>query len=184
MDRKTGLPRQEAIQGAVQANEAVNKAGGASTMAGAAGAGLLVGGLAIGPVAALAGAAGAAYATTRGDEWGDAARATGDASAAAYAKAKELDRDHHILSRTKDALVTGYNKAVEIDQQYSILDRTKRFARDSYSKAREIDQQYDLSGKAASATISGMNSITKMMAPSEKKALAGEGKRMFSEGNK
>jgi hypothetical protein len=83
-----------------RANQGLSTAGGASTVAGAAAVGLVAGAMALGPITALAGAAGAAYATTRDDGWGNAARSTGNAASASFNKAREIDRQYNVLGDT------------------------------------------------------------------------------------
>jgi len=73
---------------ASQGTQAVRAAGGASTMGAAATLGAVAGAIVMGPLTAVAAAGAAAYATTRGDDVGNMARATGKQALTAFEKAK------------------------------------------------------------------------------------------------
>ena len=73
---------------ASQGTQAVRAAGGASTMGAAATLAAVGGAVVMGPLTAVAAGAAAAYATTRGDDVGDMARAAGKQAITAVEKAK------------------------------------------------------------------------------------------------
>lgn len=113
---------------------------GAKVMAGAAAAGGIAVTAAAGSVTlGLVGAAGAAYAASRSDAVGDAARSTGKAAIAVGNKAAEFNREHHITDKVSAAAKKGY------------------------ATAKEVDQKHNFSGKAASGISKMMNGLTKKL---------------------
>lgn len=128
-----------AVQGAERAGGGDMKAG-AKVMTGAA----VVAGTAVGVVAGstmlgLAAAGGAAYAATRSDKIGDAAKSTGKAAVAVGAKAAEVNRQHHITERIGAA--------------------TKK----SISAAQGFDKKHDVTGKIAGTITSAATGLTKAL---------------------
>lgn len=118
-------------------------AGGAKVMAGAA----VVGGVAVGAAAGsvalgVVGAGAAAYAATRNDQIGDAARATGQAAVAAGKKADEINKEH------------------------KITDKIGAAAKTTYSKAKELDEKHGITTKAAAGVTAAMNGITRKLSQS------------------
>merc|ERR1719453_2130122 len=102
---------------------------------------VIAGAAVVGGVAAtgLAAAGGVAYAATRSDKVGDAAKATGAAAIAVGTKAQQLDREHQITNRAVEA------------------------TKGAVGAASSLNAKYDISGKA-SETITWMaNGITKAM---------------------
>ncbi|KAL1498556.1 hypothetical protein AB1Y20_013875 [Prymnesium parvum] len=108
-----------AIQGADPEKKSLSA--GARVMGGAA----VVGGLAAGIVtgSALLGVAAAgatAYAATRNDKIGDAAKATGKAANAVGSKAAEINREHNLTGRGVEGIKAGYQSMQAIDSKYGI----------------------------------------------------------------
>ena len=85
--------------------------------------GVVVGAAAGSVVLGVAGAGAAAYAATRGDKLGDAARATGTATVAACGKAKEVDQKYHVTSTAGSWLQQGYASALEFNSKHGITDK-------------------------------------------------------------
>ncbi|KAF4701880.1 hypothetical protein FOZ62_001121, partial [Perkinsus olseni] len=122
-----------------------------AAMGGAAAIGGLGGLLLLGPIGLVAGAAGAAYATTRSDKFGSAARTVGSAT----------------TNVTSDAV----EKGAEIGEEYGVTQKVRGAADAVSSKAREFDQTYDVSGKVNSgvqAVGSKMSEINQQYQISEK----------------
>ena len=86
--------------------------------------GVVVGAVAGSVVLGIAGAGAAAYAATRGDKVGDAARAMGTATVAACGKAKAVDQKYHITSTAGSWLRQGYASALEFNTKHGITDKT------------------------------------------------------------
>ena len=99
-------------------------------MVGAAVVGGVAGFALMGPLAAVVGVGGAAYAATRSDGVGDAARATGKAAVAVGDKATELDREHDISGKAKkaaaDAAQAAYAHAPSPGGQLALEALTRR----------------------------------------------------------
>jgi len=111
---------------------------GAKVLAGAA----VVGGMAVGAVAGsltlgVVGAGAAAYAATRKDKIGDAARATGQAAVAVGGKADAINREHKITEKISNA------------------------AKSSFTAAKSFDQKHGISTKAAEGVTATMNGLAK-----------------------
>ena len=131
-----------AVSGANAAKSAGggDMAKGAKVMAGAA----AVGGLAVGVVAGstvlgVAAAGGAAYAATRSDGVGDAAKATGKAAVTMAGKAQEFNKEHHVTEKATAAAKKGL------------------------AVASDFDKKHDVSGKAAKGITGVMNGITRAL---------------------
>ena len=109
---------EKAATAAVSAAHGAERAGGgdmktgAKVMAGAAVvAGTTVGVVAGSTLLGLAAAGGAAYATTRSDKIGDAAKASGTAAVVLGGKAAEVNRQHHITERIGHATKKTFSAA-------------------------------------------------------------------------
>ena len=147
---------QKMVQVGVSGANAAKSAGGgdmvsgAKVMAGAAAVGgLTVGcGLGGGVILGVAAAGGAAYAATRSDGIGDAAKATGKAAIVAAGKAQEFDKKHDVSGKAVAA------------------------AKQGFAMASAFDKEHNVSGKAAKGITSVMNGITKAL---EKKDGSGSG---------
>jgi len=118
--------------------------GGAKVLAGAA----VVGGVAVGTVAGsvtlgVVGAGAAAYAATRTDKVGDAARATGKAAIAVGTKADELNKEHKVTEKIGSA------------------------AKSTFNTMKSLDQKHGFTTKAAQGVTAAMNGITKKLEKSE-----------------
>merc|ERR1712188_82771 len=71
-------------------------------------------GVLAGPIGALAGAAGIAYAaTTKENGVGEAARKTGQVAVDGYSAVKKFDADYNISSKAYTATKAGINKVTE-----------------------------------------------------------------------
>uniref|UniRef100_A0A7S3F012 WW domain-containing protein n=1 Tax=Haptolina ericina TaxID=156174 RepID=A0A7S3F012_9EUKA len=109
----------------------------AQVIGGAALAGGVVVGAAAGSLLLGVGAAGAAaYAATREDKVGDAAKATGTATVAACSKAKEVNK------------------------QYGITAKAGNLLQQAAASAKEFNQKHDVTGKLTTGVEAGMNKLT------------------------
>lgn len=93
--------------------------GGAALVGGVA-AGVLTGSLLLGVAAAGA----TAYAATRNDKVGDAAKATGKAANAVGAKAAEVNKEHRLTERAVEGLKSGYRGVKQLNAKYDISGKT------------------------------------------------------------
>jgi len=101
------------------------------------------------PLAAAALAAGAAYATTRGNSAGDAARAVGDMAIDAAGHVQTVAENHQVSERVDGAL--HYIRAM--DEKYGMTDKTQAAAASSWEKLRELNQTHQVTEKLASSAL-------------------------------
>jgi len=118
-------------------------AGAAGTVVGV----LFGGGIVLGSLVGIA----TAYSATRDDAAGDVARAMGDVALTARDKARELDKEHHLLKKSKVAANDALEKVKEIDTA-QVMAKSKVVASDVWEKAKEVDQKHDVVGKAKDLT--------------------------------
>mmetsp|Transcript_24087 Transcript_24087/g.61384 ORF Transcript_24087/g.61384 Transcript_24087/m.61384 type:complete len:203 (+) Transcript_24087:1-609(+) len=105
-------------------------------MGGAALAGGAVVGAAVGSVTlAVAGAGAAAYAATRDDRVGDAAKATGTATVTAMSRAKEFDEKHKVTATAGSWLQQGLNSAREFNDKHNVTGRIAAGVEDGMNRA-------------------------------------------------
>lgn len=106
---------------------------------------------------AVAGAGAAAYAATRPGAVGDASRAAGSGVADVAAKARSLDKSHHITQRAYDTLKATASKAAEVDRKYHVTERAKSGLSGAVSRAAEMDKKYHVTDRAATGIAAGIN---------------------------
>jgi hypothetical protein len=144
---------------AQQGGQAVRRAGGTATMSAAAAVGGVAGFLLLGPVAAVAAAGVAAYATTRRDGVGSAARAPGQGAVAAAHAASEFDAKHGITTKAKACVVAPGGSGERCERAGSLAPRppTKAAALAAAEKAKEINTKYGVAEKLQSGVASAVN---------------------------
>ena len=102
----------------------------ARTLAGAAAAGGVVVGAAAGSVVLGVGAAGAAaYAATRPDGIGDAARGVGRATARGAERANEINEEHKITERAGKAAADAWSGLQRLNEEHRLVERAGDAAR-------------------------------------------------------
>ena len=114
-------------------------------VAGAAAVGGVAAFVLAGPLVGLAAAGGAAYAATRNDEVGAAAKSTG-----------------------KAALAIG-DKAREINEEHKISDKVAEGAKNSLAWAHDMNERHDVSGKVTAGITAAGNWITDKLGGEQKK---------------
>jgi hypothetical protein len=155
---------QMAQRGAAMAHQgkvAVDNAGGAYTVGGAATVGAVAGAVLMGPITAVAAGAAAAYATTRKDSVGEVARGAGDAATAAASGLKKFNDEHKITSKVYDAGVAATAKAKEVNAKYDITGKLTAGAKTAYQKGAEFEKRNDVSRRVGGAISSGLTAFTK-----------------------
>ena len=100
--------------------------------------GTILGGPLLGVVA---GGAGAYYSKQEGAA-GDVSRALGEIGAASYEKAKELNRKHHLVDKSKKAATSAVKKAKEMNQKHHLVDKSKEAAETAFYKAKRFDEKH------------------------------------------
>mmetsp|Transcript_9649 Transcript_9649/g.13102 ORF Transcript_9649/g.13102 Transcript_9649/m.13102 type:complete len:255 (+) Transcript_9649:213-977(+) len=159
----TSAVAQQGVQVVSTVNKGVSSAGGMSTMAATAAVGGAVGFLVAGPMLAMAGAGAAAYAATRSDSVGDAARSTGQGAVKGFERAKQLDQEHHITEKARSAASAGIEKAKEMNTKYNILGSLSNAFNSGVEKAKEIEAKHNVSSRVGGAMSSGLDSVTKAL---------------------
>ncbi|KAF4659273.1 hypothetical protein FOZ61_004868 [Perkinsus olseni] len=134
-----------------------------AAMGGAAAIGGLGGLLLLGPIGLVAGAAGAAYVTTRSDKIGSAARTVGSATtnvtSDAVEKGAEIGEEYGVTQKVRGAADAVSSKAREFDQTYDVSGKVNSGVQAVGSKMSEINQQYQISEKVGSSLSRGMSAM-------------------------
>lgn len=130
------------------------------TMGAAATIGGLGGLLLLGPLGLLAGAAGAAYATTREDQVGTAARDVARSGVSVLDKVVDVDRQNDISGRAKEIGATAFSKASEFNQKYEVTDKLKRASTSAVNTVSELNEKYKISDSISSGISAGMATLS------------------------
>lgn len=101
------------------------------------------------PMAAAVLAAGAAYATTREDGAGQAARTVGDLGLQAAEHARALSDEKRIPERVENALC----KVRSINEQYGVTSKAQAATESSWQALRELDRKHQVTEKVGSGLI-------------------------------
>jgi hypothetical protein len=189
-----GAPAPAAVGGAVGGGGTVAVAEGGApkpaweTYAGAAGAGALGGAMVVGGIlgapilGALAGAGGLAYAATRSDGYGGAARTVGGATATGVGKARNVNREYKLTEKAVAAGKSTVQTVRAMDTKYHITDKIGGVFTAAGAKAKKLDAKYDLGGKAsalggaaAGAMSSGLDGVTQAGDAAQQRMAASDG---------
>mmetsp|Transcript_102004 Transcript_102004/g.287974 ORF Transcript_102004/g.287974 Transcript_102004/m.287974 type:complete len:329 (-) Transcript_102004:76-1062(-) len=100
-----------------------------------------------GPITAAALAVGAAYATTRNDTSGEAAREVGNAGIAAVRRARKFNQEHKVTSNVSEKVEEALVKARAMDEKYGLIDKTQAMASSSWETLSEVDRNHHVSMK-------------------------------------
>ena len=110
-----------------------------AVVAGAAVVGGVAATIVAGPLIGIAAAGGAAYAATRSDKIGEAAKATGNAAITVGKTAQQVDREHHITQKATQA------------------------TKDALGAAAAFNERHDITGKVSDSVSWMANGITKAL---------------------
>ena len=139
---------QDGMQLAAKGQEAVKSAGGPTPLAGAAAVGAGVGLMLAGPIGALAGAAGIAYAaTTKENAVGEIARKTGQVAVDGFGAVKNFDQEYGISKKAWSASVAGVNKINEIDKQYKVHEKVIQVTKNATESVTSFEQKHNIVAK-------------------------------------
>mmetsp|Transcript_10874 Transcript_10874/g.22645 ORF Transcript_10874/g.22645 Transcript_10874/m.22645 type:complete len:273 (+) Transcript_10874:336-1154(+) len=179
---QTAKLAQDGMSIAAKGQEAVKVAGGPSPLAGAAAVGAGLGLVLAGPIGALAGAAGIAYAaTTKDNGMGEAARATGQVAVDAYSGVKKFDQDHNISSKAYTATVAGVNKVTEIEQKYQVKERVGNVLSKTTASITEFEKKNKVVEKIGSGLAGALDWTTSRLGGSTPKKKEDIESRTFPE---
>ena len=158
---QTAKLAQDGMSMAAKGQEAVKVAGGPTPLAGAAAVGAGVGLVLAGPIGALAGAAGIAYAaTTKDNGMGEVARKTGQVAVDGYSAVRKFDGEYKISSKAYSATVAGVNKVTEIEQKYKIKDRVANVAKSTTEGITNFEKQNRVMEKIGSGLANALDWTT------------------------
>ncbi|CAJ1418230.1 unnamed protein product [Effrenium voratum] len=113
------------------------------------------------PVCALGLAAGAAYASTRKDSAGEAARSVGDMGLQAAHHARSVAQEHQLAERAGNAL----NGVRAMDERWHVSERTQALARSSVSTLMDIDQRHQVSSSVAGGAKRASKQLGQLVMP-------------------
>jgi len=134
-------------------------AGGSKVMAAAAGAGGIAGFMVMGPMAAVALAGAAAYATTREDKIGSAARTVGTGGVTALQKAKSFDDNYQVTQRVAAAGSNAVGKAKEMDEKYQVIDKAKTGVSQAGSAVSDFNERHQVTAKVGAGLTRAASGI-------------------------
>merc|ERR1719386_257871 len=97
-----------------------------------------------GTLGLVAGAGAAAYAATRKDGVGDAARGVGNCAMTGANKAKELNDEHNITGKATAAAQAGIAKAKEVNEKHGITEKITAGVSKVTEKAKEIEEKHNV----------------------------------------
>ncbi|QDZ22362.1 MIT domain-containing protein [Chloropicon primus] len=158
---QTAKLAQDGMAVAAKGQEAVKVAGGPTPLAGAAAVGAGVGLVLAGPIGALAGAAGIAYAaTTKDNGMGEAARATGQVAVDGYSAVRKFDSEYNISGKAYDATMAGVTKVQEIEKKYQIKDRVASVAKNTTQSITKFEEKNKVIEKLGSGIASALDWTT------------------------
>ena len=109
--------------------------------------------MALGPLAGVALAGAALYATTRPDDVGNVARATGNATVKTYDAIVHTAEKHHVGEKISEVTAATCRKAQEINEEYHVTDKLSKAAREAASSAKALDEKYHISDKATKLAL-------------------------------
>lgn len=158
---QTAKLAQDGMSIAAKGQKAVKAAGGPSPLAGAAAVGAGVGLVFAGPIGALAGAAGIAYAATQKDNtMGEVARKTGQVAVDGLSAVKKFDSDYNISSKAYNATVAGVNKVTEIEAKYQLKDRVSNIAKSTTESITKFEEQNQVMKRLGNGLASALDWTT------------------------
>lgn len=153
------------------------------TMGAAAAIGGVGGLLLLGPIGLIAGAAGAAYATTRSDAIGSSSRGVARGSIAAIDSVTTANRDHGITEKAKQMGSAAISKATEINEQYQVTATVKTVGSHAYKKLSTFNEEYKVTDKIASGIAAGFSTISNFLQPTQQPTVTSQPHQQFSDFN-
>jgi hypothetical protein len=125
-------------------------------------AGGVVGTLIGGPLLGVVAGGASAYYSTQGGAAGDVSRAIGEIGAASYSKAKELNRKHSLIDKSKRAAASAVKKAQDLNQKHHLLNRSKEAAGAAFDKAKKFDEKHTVVKKLAAFIMLCIKELVKI----------------------
>ena len=135
--------------GTFQSTDARSSRAAVGIAAAAAVTGLIL----VGPLAGVAVAGAALYATTREDSIGDAARQGGAVACTAFDFGMMKAKEHNVFERLKDAGHATYQKAVEVNNDLRITEQ-----------ARDLNNEHHITDRLSTAGVGAISRTPGAMA--------------------
>uniref|UniRef100_A0A7S3XJN7 Uncharacterized protein n=1 Tax=Oxyrrhis marina TaxID=2969 RepID=A0A7S3XJN7_OXYMA len=129
------------------------------SVGGAAAVGGIAGLILMGPITGVALAGGAAYAATRRDSFGNAARGAGNAAAVGFDKAKEVSSKYGVTDKISSGVQSGVAKAKELDQKHKVSEQVQKGVSTAAQKAAAFNQEHKVTEKASAALMAGASKM-------------------------
>lgn len=159
----------ETINTTVPSNESDNISASEKVIGAAAIAGGVAGLAISGPIVGLVGAVGVgALAATQSNIGGDVARASGDVVIAAGERAKEINKKHGIVEKTKRAAKGLVEKGKELDNKHQICTKTKNEVEKVVNKTKKFEEKHKIGEKAGNTMTKGLQIVSKTLKPKDK----------------
>jgi hypothetical protein len=120
-------------------------------------AGCIIGCLIGGPVCAILGGFGSAYAANNKEgAMGDCARSMGQVALATKSKALEMEEKHQITQKTKQDTANAWENAKEMERQHHVCEKTKDAIMHSTKTAVNFTVEHRLIERGASGLSRGL----------------------------
>eukprot|EP00931_Biecheleriopsis_adriatica_P087698 TRINITY_DN62128_c0_g1_i1.p1 TRINITY_DN62128_c0_g1~~TRINITY_DN62128_c0_g1_i1.p1 ORF type:complete len:316 (-),score=73.27 TRINITY_DN62128_c0_g1_i1:61-1008(-) len=113
------------------------------------------------PVCALGLAAGAAYATTRKDSAGEAARSMGDMGIQAADHVRTVAQEHRVSERVDSAM----DKVRSLDQRFRVSERTQAAATSSAEALKELNRKHKVTEKVSHGAVKATEGLGQLLSP-------------------
>mmetsp|Transcript_17968 Transcript_17968/g.41938 ORF Transcript_17968/g.41938 Transcript_17968/m.41938 type:complete len:280 (+) Transcript_17968:64-903(+) len=136
---------------------------------GAAAGFIVLGGILGGAFAVAAGGGAAAYAATRQDGIGNAARKAGEVTLDGVDKAADLNREHKITEKLAEAGRNAMDRAKEMNEKYKITEKAKAGMDAAVTKVQEVEAKHHVTDKVAAGFASGVEKISDALSKSNSK---------------
>jgi hypothetical protein len=128
-------------------------------------AGCILGCLIGGPVCAILGGFGSAYAATNKEgAMGDCARSMGDVALATKSKAMEMEEKHQITQNTKQVAANAWENAEEMERQHHVCEKTKGVILYSTKTAVDFTVKHRLIERGAKGLGRGLEYVGEKLA--------------------
>lgn len=139
-------------------------------------AGCILGCLIGGPICAILGGFGSAYAAKNKEgAAGDCARAMGDVALVAKAKAFEVEEKHNVVENSKQVAAGAWENAKEMDRDYHICEKTKDAIAYTGKAAVNFTVKHRLLERGVQGVGRGMESVAEKLSSNSSPIAANEG---------
>mmetsp|Transcript_15865 Transcript_15865/g.23207 ORF Transcript_15865/g.23207 Transcript_15865/m.23207 type:complete len:144 (+) Transcript_15865:101-532(+) len=103
-----------------------------------------------------------------GSALGGLAKASTGMVSAACQRAKQINENHKVSTKTKDAATSVVQGAKDIDEKHHVVDKTKKAAGSMYRGAKDFEQKHHVVEKTAQGVTKGLQFISSKLTPKTK----------------